>query len=335
MTQQDIITKIQSQQNQTDKFTLILDSSQIVLFLDCNEKWNLADRQLLKSKTPSQPREAMLMGSLGHLYFDIYYKQIASGLNFALAIENALRTNVDEMFCACGHSVIDHQSFHDGQLQVGKCEEEICHCAFFTAKEFELEKDLRTIVKERCREYTYFYNATLSDFTPLGPDSVEVGFSHKLYEDNEKLFILEGRIDLLGSYRGIECIVDHKFQKSAHDLYKKSIQFKNYAYAAGVNTLFVNYIRFANAKETTFKRDIANFTQMDHMNWKVELLKIYHKIANIIMYEGGVFEKNWAACGGRFGYVCDFVSLCEERNQDLVQIRKENNFEKKTPYKVW
>lgn len=302
------------------KFTLILDSSQIGNFLTCNEKWNLASRELIRIKRTKEFREAMMMGTYGHAILDSYYKAKAAGKNYSLALSEALRFDIDQYYCQCGLLVSQHP-----------CAE----CSNLEIVPFELSKEKRKIVTDRIQLYAHHWNSLGMDFIPVNQESVEVGFSVKLFEDSERLFILEGRIDLIATLQGLNCIVDHKFQSKETDLYHNSIQFKNYCLAAHVPMLIINYIRFAAAaKQTTFVRSIVSRTSQDNQNWHGELIQIYNKIAHIIMNNQS-FEKNWNSCGGQWGQVCEFAQLCECYDSDVRRTRKEQLYEPRVQFKPW
>src|SRR5690348_15830065 len=92
--------------------------------------------------------------------------------------------------------------------------------------DFRIDALLSQQVKTRFREYCYTY--INNDVIPASPEHVEVGFSEVVYESASRLYLLEGRIDIMGTLQGLNTIVDLKFQGRTRELYKKSIQFRNY-----------------------------------------------------------------------------------------------------------
>lgn len=301
------------------KFTLILDSSQIGLFLTCNQLWNLSAREQIQIKRTREFRETMLMGTYGHAILDSYYKGKAAGKNFALALNEALKFDIDNYYCKCGLLISQHPSTDCTQLEIVP---------------FELDREKRKIVRDRVQMYAYHWNSENADFEPLNQESVETGFSVKLYEDDEKLYILEGRIDLIAKLQGLDCIVDHKFQARESELYVNSIQFKNYCLATRMPMMVINYIRFASGKSTTFVRSIISRTSQDNANWHGELITIYDKIAHIIM-NNQTFEKNWNSCGGQWGQNCQFIQLCECYDSEIRESRKQQHYEPKRQFRPW
>src|SRR5947207_5993291 len=251
---------------QNGKFTLVLDSSQLSTFLECPQMWNYQYNERL-GLPAGEPKEAMNAGTYGHKLVEMYYLARFAVLDMNAAKEKAFAFDIDSYFCTCKHS---RESHSEG----GACK---CGCEAFKAQPFELAGEMRYAVKNRLWEYfcTYLSN----DFVPDSPEAVEVGFSEKLYEDSENLFVLEGRIDMKATLQGLPCIVDHKFQTRAHSLYKKSIQFKNYVYASRVPLLVINYIRLSKGvTKDTLVRELVTFNSLEMQAWKQELVQLFFKI---------------------------------------------------------
>src|SRR5205085_2807486 len=143
----------------------------------------------------------------------------------------------------------------------------------FLSQPFPLSQPARLQVQDRFRMYCLTNSS--KDFVPHNAESVEVGFSDLLYEDSEHLFVLEGKIDLLGTIDQTKILVDHKFQERSHNLYEKSVQFRNYSMVAGRQLLIINYIRMAPSATKPFERVLVSFTTDEHRWWRKELVKIY------------------------------------------------------------
>jgi hypothetical protein len=318
------------------KTILILDSSQISTFLDCPTMWQLGYQERLQ---PAAAKEnvPMDMGTYGHKLLEIIYKERAKG-NSAGALDCAFSYNIDRETCRCSHGAERHgESFTKPCLSVG------CGCMEFQPIEFPLSEPDRAFVRQRVQEYTFVEGSSIPELVPHSPDHVEVGFSEKIYGDSERLYILEGRIDLLGQIAGnvTNGWADHKFQSRERDLYLKSIQFRNYAMVTKLPIGVVNYIRFAKKieKDKTFKRAVISFSRLEMEAWRQELLAIFHRVEQFLKYPetmSSVEVRNWAACSGRFGYPCEFTPLCEEwNNPPLVQLKKEAEFKKKAEWRPW
>jgi hypothetical protein len=143
---------------------------------------------------------------------------------------------------------------------------------------------------------------------------VEVGFSHNLYEDDEKLYILEGKMDLVMPHRGMQTWCDHKFQLSAHELYEKDIQFRNYDLVAQAVVACINYIRLTKKVDTTtYVRKWFGFAKPERDFWRRRLIGIYDKM---LEYERNGITPNdyqWNMCKGKFkNSKCAFTPICEE-----------------------
>jgi hypothetical protein len=319
------------------KYTLVLDSSQISTFLECPMMWNYKFRECF-GYPMDEEKQAMNAGTYGHQVLDIYYTLRAKGVQFNDAFAEALAFDPDTDFkCKCGHIKKEHTrnipAFGIGPAGCSRC---IDHsiCKNFDPQPFELSQDLRFAVKSRLRDYFFTYQN--NDFQPNNADAVEVGFSQPVFEDSENLFVLEGRIDLIGTLQGLPTIVDHKFQMRKRDLYKKSVQFRNYDLVCGgvSNMLIINYIRLAKTVDkTTLVREPVCFNSLERAWWKSELIKIFFEIKRQHTETG--FLRNYGACAGRYGYPCMYTPLCEEINEGTRELKKSQLFVIRDAWKPW
>lgn len=319
-----------------DKFALILDSSQIEAAMICHQ---LQDYSYTQNLTIYEAplKTAMHQGTYGHRMLDFYYKSRAAGEPLNIAIQKAYDYNPDDDKCFCGHLKEVHNIGVMALNPCDKCATIAKDCIGYKPIPSELPIKDRQIVKDRLRDYFFKWHS--NDIIPDSPESVEVGFTHKLYEDDFVLYALEGRIDILGSLQGIPLITDHKFQTRVHNLYQKSIQFRNYSLAARRPTVLINYIRLHKAViEDTLVREVVSFNPMEAAAWKIELKGIYDRLAaeklNLINY-GIPLPLNRAACKGQYGYPCEFTKLCEvSYNPDLVTMNKQL-YKIKEAWKPW
>ena len=162
------------------------------------------------------------------------------------------------------------------------------------------------------------------DFQPSSPDSVEVGFSYKLFEDENRLYLLEGKMDghsfgpSVGMFDNQRMFIDHKFQLRAHQLYNKRIQFRNYALATNSLYGMINYIRFhKNPTEDTFVREVIPFSRQELELWREKLIRVYDRLAENV--NKGMFPQNWASCEGYYGRPCQYTLICE---QDIPMVQE-------------
>lgn len=321
-----------------NKIALVLDSTQISAFCECPRIWHYGYiKNYTIARAPKHKSRPIVMGVLAHRYLELYYKALANGTSQTYAIDHALAFN-HETVCECGHTVKEHQSVVFQGVEESGCGVPSCDCDAYKHEPFPLEAVDIELVRKRIREYVYRYSN--GDFRPLSPESVELGFSHRLFESEDRIYILEGKIDVLGYlFQQQLGFVDHKSQLRQSDLYKKSIQFRNYALAADLRMGLINYIRFTKkADETTYHREIISFTKPELDWWAGRVIKIYDKIYDMLMkanaadndfWQSDESEPNWSACSGKFGYNCEFTDLCEEprlaetKGQMLYQIKKE------------
>ena len=137
--------------------------------------------------------------------------------------------------------------------------------------------------------------------------------------------MLEGRIDLLATLQGLNCVVDHKYQMSTHYLYPNSIQFKNYALISKQTMFIVNYIRLGKKlNPDSMFRDPINFSVPKLLEWKQKLIKIYFDIKESIV--NNKFEQKWNNCAGNYKTYskeelrfCWYNPLCESEDVKLKE----------------
>lgn len=302
-----------------EKLVLILDSTQLSLFDECPYKWSLEYIENLERDTAY--KEAMMMGSYGHKLLEIYYKNCSNQVKGReQAMDYRVPTDSNIGILPDYKAII----IEPGIVDIGVKQ----------LIPFQLAEDKQQLVRERFDNYWTQQIAQNSDFVPTSPEHVEVGFSEKIFESHDRLYILEGKIDGIGSISGLPCIIDHKFQLRMRSIYQKTIQFRNYALAASKNTLVINYIRLTKKFDnTTLAREITSFQPGEHFIWKQRLIRMFDSVANSIKSDS--FEHRWGSCQGKYGYQCDFTPICEEWSADLIQIKKQSMFHQKEVWKPW
>lgn len=298
--------------------TLVLDSSQISSWLECPQKWDFAYEQCVtKHNTLDDP---MVAGTLMHKYLELYYTLRGQGISPKTACEMSAKFNPDEADASDKH-------------------------------QYPLGAEIRTQVKQRFLEYCMVYQndydvATrpklviqMRKETGLPYDSyvpeplIEQGFSYELLNTPEYLFVLEGRIDFLGSTHGNPLWMDHKLQFRQRSLYKKSIQFRNYALATGYNLGVVNYIRMHKvATKDTLVREPISFSSNENRQWATELRDIYVAIAKS---KQAPPRKNRDSCSGKFGYACQYTDICEEWNPGTAEAIKAQKYVQVAKWCPW
>ena len=327
------------------KFSLVLDSSQITEFLHCPRHWYYSHiRNLIPATLPDEKNEAMNAGTYGHKLLDIYYRNRFSNLTLNSNLESCFAYDPDKDTCECGcmkdvHKDIILNSTRTGSPigmsdnapeilnECGRCKK----CLKFRPKPFPLSDDIRFQVRNRFRDYVMKYQN--NDFVIQSPEHSEIGFSEPIYEDTDNYFVLEGRMDLLGTLQGLPVLVDHKWQVKTHWLYPKSVQFKNYVLISKVPTLIINYVRLVQKiTPDSLYRDIVSFSKPEIQEWKNRVIEIFFYVKECI--QTGDFERVWSSCGGsqltydknRPNY-CWYNPLCEECDP-VMRERKENTLYK-------
>src|ERR1700676_1418050 len=127
----------------TEKFILILDSTQLASFSECPQLWDYNYQQRLM---PAARKEAtpLDMGTYGHKLLEIIYKERIRGTKDSEAIQKAFDFNIDKETCRCGHSHNKHPYVEvdlDGGDEV--CTSISCHCKNFEQVTFPLSVEQR------------------------------------------------------------------------------------------------------------------------------------------------------------------------------------------------
>lgn len=323
------------------KFTLAADSSQIDCYLECPQKWV---NQYLKRYVPLnfQPDEALNMGTYGHKLLELFYRAKARGLglNDSVKLFDAYNPDVDNCECNCG------KEFHQEIPELGIVECTRCRkCTSFRPKALELPAKVRQKVRKRMVEYCFEYQR--EDVIPVSEQHVEVGFSEPIYEDSDNLFVLEGRIDLLGKWRGLDVFVDHKIQGMRYWLYPNSVQFKNYSLITR-RTGVINYIRLTEkvVKDETITRSLVTLQTPELNAWHKRLIQVFFRMKKTIQAlqssKDGV-ERNWSACKGHKltfdknkPEYCWYGTLCEEIDPTMLPKKEEQLFKiQEVPWRPW
>lgn len=323
------------------KFTLVVDSSQISTFLECPQKWI---NQYIKRLEPVYftQNEAMNSGTYGHKLLEIYYKSRLKGMIMNDAFQASLDYNPDEDICACGCT----KEYHCDIPQLGivdciKCK----RCNNYRPQVFVLNSLVRAQVRNTVRNYIAKYDN--SDIIPTSEQHIEVGFSESVYEDSENLFVLEGRIDMIGTLQGLNCWMDHKFQGKSHWLYPKSVQFKNYSLVTKLPGV-INYARLTKkVDDDTFAREVVSLNSVELQAWHKRLIAIYQRMKKTLQtYQGlnkDLIERNWSSCPTSYqtydknqSKFCFYTELCEEIDPRMAESKEKSLFKiKETPWRPW
>lgn len=318
------------------RITLVLDSSQITAFLECERKWKLQYDELLTSS--NIVREDMAMGTYGHKLLEIYYKSLANGSKITDAVSNALSSPIDTPHQMDENNI--YCTVCDSLVTIGPC------------SRFPLSNENRAKVRDRFNDYwmTYSKNDIIPargnakhqiTFTNGYPkDSwieeplVEQGFSYVILDSPDYLFVVEGRVDLIGDWCGRTCFMDHKFQSRERELYDHSIQFRNYSLATGIPFGVINYVRLHKSiSSSTLERQLIWLTPLERESWLIELINIYKEIARCM--SRGEWFKRRSSCDGKFGYKCEFTRICDEPLIEISNNLKQQSYVKREKWLPW
>lgn len=302
------------------KQIVILDSTQITTFSGCQEQWRLLDVENITAAPKVD--EPMAAGSYGHKLLEIYYSNIHL-MNAAQAAAIALLFDYNKQ---------DKDKTDGNRFPLTPETIQLVRDRFETYWQSNFTRDFVPLFKNK-------YKVVISD-NDIPIDAiervplVEQGFSYRLYEDKDYLFILEGKIDLLCSYAGYESIwVDHKYQFRSKELYNKRIQFRNYCLATGLSVGIINYIGLQKAiNKNTFSRQLISIPSNELAWWKLRLIEIFKKVA--FAMKSQTFEKNFDSCEGKY-YQCMFTQICEEPTLAVREAIKKQYYHIKEVWKPW
>lgn len=257
-------------------FSLALDSTQIALFLECPEKWHLSWAQHLhKDNNYTKPLDK---GSLMHYLLEHYHRNFFYTKNFVTAQKYALDLSRNWM----------------------------------KTETHTLTKEDYQLVTTRFTQYLFYWHKdSLETMSIDGQPAVEMGFSLSLVDNKDFHFVLEGKIDRFAQTKnGMEMFVDYKTQGKKDNINKRRIQFKNYSLACGKSRGMIDIIGLQqDLKEGFLRRELTYFSPLELQRWKNEVITIFYQVANSIL--SNTFQRNWASCDGKYGYLCNYSELCE------------------------
>jgi hypothetical protein len=160
------------------------------------------------------------------------------------------------------------------------------------------------------------------------PLAVEKGFSKILHEDDENLFVYEGRPDLIAEANGKRIAVDHKTRSASHSIYEHNNQVLGYLWAGQATCFVYNYLTLT--KTPKFERAPFEFYESQIQAWVENTRETFFRIkADVVNSQ---FLKT-LQCQTKYG-VCDFAPVCEQP-KDSVKLHILNSNFKKRNYRSW
>lgn len=307
---------------------LIYDSTQLSTIFECSQKHDYEYGQSLVQINQQNPElthrvpDKISAGTLGHKYLEIYYKILGQTKDPVLAARQVLQFDPDK------EDTLDPEFPLSAEVRQ-KVRDRFGDYLIRYAGNYDYEVGMRK------RKEIQVVEGWLKDVYVDEP-LVEQGFSYELLNTNEYLFVLEGRIDFIGSSAGENLWMDHKWQLSARDLQPKSIQFRNYALVTGFPLGVINYVRLHDKlnPKTTFVRQSVSFNPADSYYWKQELIEMYVNIAKEKARGEFPFRRR-SACPGKFGYACPYLPLCDAYTETQRMAIRQMNYTKGREWKPW
>lgn len=168
------------------------------------------------------------------------------------------------------------------------------------------------------------------DFLKFRPMAIEAGFSKIIHEDNENIFILEGRLDLVTTQNSEILVGDTKTQAYKYDIYEFNNQVFAYLWALGANKFFYNYITLTLKPEV--RREVMYFSNEQIEAWRIETVKWYKRVKESLQTKE--FPQSRNSCTDKFG-LCEFARICEFPNDNMKQWIIKSEFKQRKQYKAW
>ncbi len=277
--------------------TLTLDTSQLIDWLKCPDYHNYKDTQNLIRL--SADRSSLDKGTIFHGLLERYYRKIFEGCSASDAFSFAL-SQLNEIHV-----------------------------------ESKLDPDDYKLLTLRFIDYwTKYGNDKVEIYSVDGEPALEIGFSIKLLENDDYLFILEGRIDLITKMSNQLVVWDHKTQGREYWIYESSIQVLNYCLAAKINNFMYNYIRLhQNLQPNTFMRKLIYISPTRIERWKEKLIRYFNLIVNNPSQLDAWPHPGCADIG--WGKICPYTQLCEQSNERVREILIQRDYQQKKPWEPW
>ncbi len=191
-------------------------------------------------------------------------------------------------------------------------------------------------------KFTQFFAWDLNEGKYFKPMGTEVGFSKVIYEDADKVFLYEGRIDLVlraelsGAEKHFETWLDYKSTGRDSVMYMNRNQFLGYSWVLGSNMGFVLSYGLQKEKKDPFKYKAVYHPQPLIEQWRADTIESFKFVFSRIELGKQFFPRNRAACDSReFGW-CPFLALCDNEHAPVdVQNGLRRIFYRKRIWSPW
>ena len=297
------------------KIVIALDSTQIVEYMWCPRAWWYRYKEGLA--LPYQHKTALDYGSIIHGLLETYYN--LRGLNSKESPDIHAKAALD---------MLNTKDYW---------------------KDFGVTQEEWQFLQMRYIQYMLFYRAK-GDFVPLvnknGVPAVELGFSKILFENESRIYIVEGRIDLISKFEDKLFFTDHKTQGTKKDLYGFKTQFLTYAWATGLSDGLINYVGTTKEpNKDTFRRQHINFPKHMIDLWKDQMTGIFndiyyqtHELSEKAPIENSdrAFGRRLTSCAGAFeSNPCQYIPICTSQTLEMKQSIKKFNFVESKIWRPW
>lgn len=259
---------------------IILDASQLEIFEACPRKWYYSYVLNLVSNSSYKPFD---VGSYYHEVLAFYYKLLS----------DPNRIKIDPVMKAINFATTN-KLFN--KYNIIEKEEQFFHLKRLT---------------------TYLNKYEVEDLN-MEIIAIEGGFSYLLYEDNNRRYILEGKIDLIArSAPEGTIVIDHKTQSRFDNRFEFNHQVCNYLTFTKADYFVYNYIGLQDKLPTEGLRRVIYKPHPGMLDqWKIEVTKtfdqMYDYISKPIAYnkKEEAFPRHRSACDSSKYGLCQYHKLC-------------------------
>ena len=265
----------QTELNTTEqkKQIIVIDASQLNTLQSCDMMMRY---QYLLNLRPAQKAEALEKGSLGHVILEAYYR--------------AKRL----------------KSLGKMSLSLAEIVDKSCQVGAIVAPTLQMDMAVSMNIISNCRDYMLYYNS--DGWEPL---FIEMGFSKVIYEDEDFVFVYEGKVDLVTEVAGSnmpDAIVDHKFTSRSKNPHPLNNQFIGYCWALDKRTVVKNEIGFQTSygPKDRFKRFVISYNLANIEEWQQNTIGWIKRF--ILSYHMNQYLMNFTSCDKWSG--CQFTELC-------------------------
>lgn len=174
--------------------------------------------------------------------------------------------------------------------------------------------------------------------------ATEGGFSQLLFENDERRYILEGKIDLVGSKQpeGL-FVMDHKTQSRKDDRWEFNHQVCNYLHFTKANYFIYNYIGLQDKLPAEgLRRCIYKPPEGMIDQWLKEVKLTFDQMYNYITvpiaynHKDEVFPRRRSACDSSKYGLCQYHKLCSVPDDSIwTEVVKSAYKEKDEKWRAW